>query len=296
MGRGQEPHVHLAVAHVPEPAVAQVLHDLQQLGLHLQVDVPDLVEEHRPAVGDLQEALLGRHRSREGALLVSEQLRLQEVAREPGAVEVDEGFFRARPVLVQPAREHALPGPRLPADEDGDGRGDDPRRVRGQLADDRALAEEGIHGLAGLHGLAGQGDLPHAAVLQRALDDDEQGGQLHRLREELFRALLDGLDREVDAPVPGEEHHRDARVLRFHAAQHVEAVAVGQGEVHDGGVHGLLAQDGAHGGRCPPRHRVALAGRNRRRGRRTSAVVDGHDLAVRHAHSSPGRRGDSRTA
>jgi hypothetical protein len=48
-------------------------------------------------MGDLEQALLGGHRSRERALLVPEELRLQEVAREPGAVEVDEGLFGRGP-------------------------------------------------------------------------------------------------------------------------------------------------------------------------------------------------------
>ena len=49
--RRHQPHVDLAVAHVPEPPEAQVLHHLQQLRLHLQVHVADLVEEQRAAMG-----------------------------------------------------------------------------------------------------------------------------------------------------------------------------------------------------------------------------------------------------
>ena len=194
VGRGEEAHVDLAVAHVAQPAEAQVLDHLQQLGLHLQVHVADLVEEQRAAVGDLEQALLGRDRAREGALLVAEQLGLQQLAREPGAVEVDERLVGARPVLVEPAREHALARARLALDQHGHGRGDHARRLRGQLADDRrSRRRRDRRPGAPARDLPGQRDLPHAAVLERALEHHQQRGQLHRLGEELLGALLDGL-------------------------------------------------------------------------------------------------------
>src|SRR5262249_12802558 len=79
-----------------------------ELALDLRVDVADLVEEHRASVRGLEQAGLGRDRAREGPLLVAEELRLEQLAREPGAVEVDEGLLRAGTVVVEPAREHPL--------------------------------------------------------------------------------------------------------------------------------------------------------------------------------------------
>ena len=70
-------------------------------------------------MGQLEQALLGGHRARKGPLLVPEQLALHELAREAGAVQVDEGLIRACALIVQPTGEHALAAARLSQDEDG---------------------------------------------------------------------------------------------------------------------------------------------------------------------------------
>ena len=189
-----------------------------------------------------------------------------------------------------------MPRARLALDEHGHGEDDHPRRLGRELADGRALAEEGVDGLPRLRGLARQRDLPHAPVLEGALDDDEQGGQLHRLGEELLGSLLDRLHREIDGAVAGEEDHGQGGVLGLQGAQHVEAVAVGQGEVHDRRVHRLLAQ------RLPGRGQavrledlVALAAQEAPQGKaHVVLVVHEEDRALRHRASlraGPGRRG-----
>ena len=48
--------------------------------------------------------ILALHRAGEGAALVAEQLGFQQLARQSGAVEIDERFLRPRAVGVQPAR------------------------------------------------------------------------------------------------------------------------------------------------------------------------------------------------
>src|SRR5438270_514291 len=78
----------LDVAQAPEPLFLQ---DFQQRRLDLQVHVADLVEKDRAAVRHLEQALFRRRRASEGPLLVSEQLGLEELARDAGAIEIDEG-------------------------------------------------------------------------------------------------------------------------------------------------------------------------------------------------------------
>ena len=68
----------LVAAHALELALLQ---HAQELDLHLQRQVADLVEEQRAAVGELEAALPPRHGAGERALLVAEQLALEE----PGA-------------------------------------------------------------------------------------------------------------------------------------------------------------------------------------------------------------------
>ena len=67
-----------------------VLDGLQELRLERHVEEPDLVEEERAAVGGLEEPRLARPRVRVRALLESEELALEERARDRGAVDLDE--------------------------------------------------------------------------------------------------------------------------------------------------------------------------------------------------------------
>ena len=54
MGRGQNPHVHRNRLRAADPLERHFLKHAQQLGLDLQVDVADFVEEQRAAVGLLE--------------------------------------------------------------------------------------------------------------------------------------------------------------------------------------------------------------------------------------------------
>ncbi len=58
-----------------------LLQHAQQLGLHVERDVADLVEEQRAAVGQLESAHLVAMGAGEGPLDVTEQLALQEAGR-----------------------------------------------------------------------------------------------------------------------------------------------------------------------------------------------------------------------
>src|SRR5262249_24514686 len=57
LGRGRdEPDARAPVAALSEPPEPPLLEDLQELGLNREVDVADLVEKERAAVGGLEEA------------------------------------------------------------------------------------------------------------------------------------------------------------------------------------------------------------------------------------------------
>ena len=79
--------------------------------------VADFVEEQRAAVGLLEPAdalLVG---ARERALLVSEQLRFEEVLLQRGAVHLDEVARRAQRVVMNGAGDQLLAGSRFAADQ-----------------------------------------------------------------------------------------------------------------------------------------------------------------------------------
>ena len=87
----------LAAADALENAL---LENAQQLHLHVDAHVADLVQEQRAAVGELEAPNARGQRAREGAFLVTEQLALEQLARNRAAVDRDERPARARGQLM----------------------------------------------------------------------------------------------------------------------------------------------------------------------------------------------------
>ncbi len=91
IGGGHDAHVRGQDAGAAEALELLLLQDAQELRLRGQAHFPDLVEEQHAARGALDLAGLRRARSRECALLVTEQLRLQQLIGQGRAVQRDEG-------------------------------------------------------------------------------------------------------------------------------------------------------------------------------------------------------------
>ena len=68
VGRGDDADVDLDRLHAAEPHELALLNDAQQLGLRLERDVADFVEEDRAAVGEVEQPLLRVDRAGERAL------------------------------------------------------------------------------------------------------------------------------------------------------------------------------------------------------------------------------------
>src|SRR5204863_3116288 len=94
------------------------LEDAQELGLQGRRQLADLVEEDGPALGLLEGAEAARRGAGEGALLVAEQLALEEVLGDGAAVDDDEGAVLARAGLVDGLGGAALAGAGLALEED----------------------------------------------------------------------------------------------------------------------------------------------------------------------------------
>ena len=82
MGRRDDPHVHVRVPAPPTRRTLRSEHP-QQLGLEVERQVADLVEEDRPAVGQLERPDFRGDGAGERALLMTEQLALDQ--RRPGS-------------------------------------------------------------------------------------------------------------------------------------------------------------------------------------------------------------------
>jgi len=91
VGGGDQPEADLSDPVFSHPPVFLFLEDAEQLGLDCRRQVADLVEEQRAAIGLLQQSPPIGPGAGESAAHVAEQLALQEVAGDSGAVQGHEG-------------------------------------------------------------------------------------------------------------------------------------------------------------------------------------------------------------
>ena len=87
VGGGQDADVDLHRLGAADPVDLALLDGAQQLGLQAAVHLADFVEQQGAAVGLLELADAAGHGAGEGALLVAEQLALQQVLGDRGAVD-----------------------------------------------------------------------------------------------------------------------------------------------------------------------------------------------------------------
>ena len=107
VGGGEDAHVHLYRRGAAQPVDLPLLQRAQQLGLQAHVHLADLVQQQGAAVGGLEFADAARHGAGEGALLVAEQFRFQQVFGDGGAVQRDERAGGAAGAAV----DDGAPGP-----------------------------------------------------------------------------------------------------------------------------------------------------------------------------------------
>ena len=116
VGGGDDAHVGVLRAHLADALVAPLLQHAQQLALQLQRQLADLVEEQRAAVGGLEAPHAIARRARKRAAHVAEQLALRQLARDGGAVQLDERAARWRALRWWIARAaSSLPVPDSPS-------------------------------------------------------------------------------------------------------------------------------------------------------------------------------------
>src|SRR5262249_18614187 len=199
------------------------LQDAEELGLQAQRHLADLVEKQGPAVGELEEAFLIVLGAGERALLVAEELALEEGLGEGGAVLRDEELVAPLRLVVDRRGDELLAGAGLALDADGGAgvddlleRGED-RAHRRRLADDvreaaALLAVLQITVLAA-QALVGDAEAPDE---ERVLDGERRLGAEHHddlevaLAEDAGGGAVVGLDDAADLIV-GPERHRERR-------------------------------------------------------------------------------------
>src|SRR5439155_23330523 len=103
VGGGDQAHVDGAGALFTDPLEIALLQHPQQLALQLQRNFADLVEEQRAAVGEFEPADAVAHRAGEGAADVTEELALEQFARDRRAIDPDQRPVAAVARLVDGA-------------------------------------------------------------------------------------------------------------------------------------------------------------------------------------------------
>jgi len=100
-----------------------LLEHAQELDLGHGREIADLIEKDGAAVGELEASFFARDRSGKGPLFVTEEFRFDEIFRDGGAVDADEGLLAAGGIIVDGLGDQLLAGPRFAAQQHGGGGG-----------------------------------------------------------------------------------------------------------------------------------------------------------------------------
>ena len=167
-----------------------------------------------------------------GALLVTEELALQQLGRDGGAVDRHKGPTGARALLVHETRQHLLARPALSLQEK--------RNLRVHHLAQRA--HDLLHGRAGCHEPLLQYflALPATGVTASHAQPIRQGHDVvvvEGLLQIVHRPQLHGMHRRVHRGVGSDDDHRGAGLLQIR--QELGAVQVGKLQVHERAVEPL---------------------------------------------------------
>ena len=254
VGGRDHPHVHGHRGGAAHRLDLLLLEGAQDLGLGLQGHVPHLVEEQGAPVGQLELALARGQGPGERALGVAEELALDEVLGDGGAVHLDEGARGAAALVVDVAGHELLARAVLAEDEPstvaGGGLGD----LGAEPVQGRALPH---HDEALLDLLLERAVLHLQAPRPQGVLDHEQGllegeGLLH----EVLRAHAHGLHRGLDVAVTRDHDHRHLGIEDAQAGEGLEAVQAGQPHVEEHEVVTAPLEGGEAG--LPALHRLHL--------------------------------------
>ena len=164
-----------------------VLQEAQEVRLRLERQVADLVEEDGAAFRALQAALAALMSAGERALLVAEQLRLNQTGGQRAAVDRHERPAPARRMVVDRAGDELLAGTAFAADQHRRIDAHDLVECAIDLQHSRAPPHHPI--TAGRLGLALRQPLDERRPAERVADDDEQPVEVERQRVEIVKSF-----------------------------------------------------------------------------------------------------------
>src|SRR5882672_2730973 len=244
VGRGDDAGAAAELLRAAHAGVGAVLHDAQDLFLEDGRHVADLVEEERAAVGLFELALARLVGAGERALLVAEELALEQGVVEGGAVDRDDGPRRRSGGEMDRARDQLLAGAPLSRDQKRPGDGGEALKAVDHRLDLRRLADDleaRLDRLAQPRVLLVEPAVPVEGLGQPAQLAQQRGDALAEAfagDEELAGAEGDRAGRPLDAALVGREDDRNPRVLAAQAADQIRGRGLRQ---HDHGRAGPVA-------------------------------------------------------
>ena len=203
--------------HLDRPAGADRIHlallqDAQELDLHVQGKLADLVEKQGSAVRFLELPGMAFRGAREAALLVAEQDGLDERLGDGPAVHSDEGPASAVRRAVHRPGDDFLADPAFPGDQHRDRRPRRPLAHPADMAHGGGCAHQIAEGRPAFRSLAQLGDLrAQRPDGQGVVDRDGDALWRGRLDEEVRGPGLHGLDHGVYAA--GSRQHDDRLLM-----------------------------------------------------------------------------------
>ncbi|MDH7511571.1 MAG: hypothetical protein QHH14_01335 [Clostridiales bacterium] len=200
VGGGNHPDIDLADFCRANLLDFTFLEDAQDFGLCFQAHVSDFIKENRPSVGLFELAYFSFGCSREGALLVTEKLALNQLFRDGGAVDLDEFFSGSKAMIVDGPGDKLLSRAALALDEDCGIRGSSLEDFRPEFFHQGMVANE----LVSFLGFSAKVQaLPLQLVLVQGVANRQQDSiSMEGFLQELKSAKLGGLDSGLNSPLP----------------------------------------------------------------------------------------------
>ena len=230
VGGGDHPRVDRPRTIPTHPDDLALLEDAQQLDLQVARQLPDLVQEERATARGLEAAGSLALRSGERALLVPEELALDQRLGDRAAVQRDERLVGPVALLVQGPGGDLLARPAVARDQDRDLRpGSTAQEVR-----DPCHGGGGAHeppeapGLAARRGDLADGPL-ELCLAQRPAHRGQQSDRLQGLGDEVDGPALQAGLRDARGVRSGQDHGGDTAVQ--HLRQELTTVPVGEAQV-----------------------------------------------------------------
>ena len=239
VGGGQDAHIHFDSFVAAQAHELAFLDDAQQLGLGLQADGANLVEEDGSLVRHLKQPLLGSHGAGKGAFDVTEQDGLQQVIRHGAGVDGNEVGAGTRAEVVEGVGDHFLAGAALAGHQHGGAGGGDVLHQIEHFLHGLALADQVFQPVTGLEGAA---EMPvfffQFPLFNGPENLRDQLVGVPGLGDVVLGAVLEGGAGDVDIPQGGQHDDGQRALGAAELLQHRQAAAAGELDVQQHQVAG----------------------------------------------------------